>query len=153
MESMRTTASANLPPGFLNLYDTFKRIASGERPDAFNHVPENTAFNPNQVFSFLATSPSDLTISAGYMAFNALFNIFSKGASKLREVLLRVLTFNMYKGEGVLPAAERFLRFVDNAQDDAGNEGGDPGVLSIFYDPLLLVNCFIAQVEYALKKN
>ena len=153
MDSMQSMASSNLPPGFLALHDSFKRIASGERPDTFNHVPEDTPFNPNQVYSFLATSPSDPTISAGYMAFNALFNIFSKGASKLREVLLQVLTFNMYKGEGVLPAAERFLRFVDNAQDDAGNEGGDPGVLSIFFDPLLLVNIFLAQVEYALKKD
>jgi len=59
----------------------------------------------------------------------------------------------MHKGEGVLHAAERFLRYVDNAQDDAGNESGDPGVLSIFFDPLLLVNIFIAQVEYALKKD
>ena len=153
MDSMQRMTSSNLPPGFLALHDSFKRIASGERPDTFNHVPENTPFNPNQVYSFLATSPSDPTISAGYMAFNALFNIFSKGASKLREVLLQVLTFNMYKGEGVLPAAERFLRFVDNAQDDTGNESGDPGVLSIFFDPLLLVNIFLAQVEYALKND
>ena len=153
MDSMQRMTSSNLPPGFLALHDSFKRIASGERPDTFNHVPENTPFNPNQVYSFLATSPSDPTISAGYMAFNALFNIFSKGASKLREVLLQVLTFNMHKGEGVLHAAERFLRFVDNAQDDAGNESGDPGVLSIFFDPLLLVNIFLAQVEYALKND
>ena len=50
------------------------------------------------------------------MAFNALFGLFSKGASKLREVLLQVLTFNIHKGEGFLPAAERFNRFVENAQ-------------------------------------
>ena len=116
MGSMQLTALSSLPPGFLNLFDKFQRIASGEHPDAFNYVPGHIAFHPYQAFPLLATSPSGLTISAGCMAFNALFGLFSKGASKLREVLLQVLTFNIHKGEGFLPAAERFNRFVENAQ-------------------------------------
>ena len=48
---------------------------------------EYHAFNRNQAYSILATSLPDLTISAGYMAFNKLFALFNKGSSKFREVL------------------------------------------------------------------
>ena len=60
----------------------------------------------------------------------------------------------MHRGEGLLPGAERFHWVLENRKYDSGSEGGEASALSsFFYDPLLLVNPFIAQIEYALKKN
>ena len=65
MEHMQISTESNLPPGFGFFLDKFRRAVSGEQPDALNFLPERYAFNPYQAYSILATSQSDLTISAG----------------------------------------------------------------------------------------
>jgi len=89
---MQISAESSLPPGFGFFFDKPGRVISGEQPDASSYPPDRFAFNYYQAYPILATSQSDLTISAGYMAFNAFFDLFGKGASILREVLQLVLS-------------------------------------------------------------
>ena len=139
MEQMQI-GRLQLTTRFRIFFGQVKRVISGEQPDAPNCLPEHYDFNHYQAYSILATSQSDLTISAGYVAFNAFFDLFNKGSSKFRNVLHSLLSFNLRRGEDLLPGAERYLRSIENSKYDAGSKTGEAGALSsFFYDPLLLV--------------
>ena len=65
-----------------------------------------------------------------------------------------MLSFNIRRGEGLLPGAERLNRLVEYSKHDAGSETGMPGSLSSFFnDSLLTVHLYMAQIEHALKHN
>ena len=87
----------------------------------------------------LSTSPSGISISAGYDAWLMLFDLLDKGCSNHRPVLRNLLDFEFHGGEGLLAGAERLNRLVELSKTNVGSETGVSGATSSFFNDLLLI--------------